>query len=220
MRKKNGWRQITFYLERAKRIQDKKEPGRIVNCMGNTVILSENESNGYKCYIHEEPDGVHVSYGDESVLNMLNLSLEIPIEEEETSKLPDITTQEGFSKAFSKQEFKVGDLVHIRESENVFKIIKIENGDAILKDIKNTLIGKYVVPVHSLTLHKQEHVFKPFDKVLVRDNDEDKWVPDIFRYYDDNYPKDYPYRCCANDYKQCILYEGNEHLVGTTNNPE
>ena len=58
MRKKNGWRQITFYLERAKRIQDKKEPGRIVNCMGNTVILSENESNGYKCYIHEEPDGV------------------------------------------------------------------------------------------------------------------------------------------------------------------
>lgn len=65
-----------------------------------------------------------------------------------------------------------------------------------------------------------EPQFKPFDKVLVRDNSESKWVPDIFRYYDDNYPKDYPYRCCANDYKYCIPYEGNEHLVGTTDNPK
>lgn len=71
-----------------------------------------------------------------------------------------------------------------------------------------------------LEVPDNELQFKPFDRVLVRDNSEDKWVPDIFRYYDDIYPKDYPYRCCANDYNQCILYEGNEHLVGTTDKPK
>ena len=65
-----------------------------------------------------------------------------------------------------------------------------------------------------------KHEFKPFDKVLVRDNNEDKWVPDIFRYYDAYAIQDYPYRCCANDYRQCILYAGNEHLVGTTDKPK
>ena len=64
-----------------------------------------------------------------------------------------------------------------------------------------------------------KHELKSFDKVLVRDNSEDKWIPDIFRYYDDNYP-DYPYRCCANDYKYCIPYEGNKYLLGTTKNPK
>ena len=65
-----------------------------------------------------------------------------------------------------------------------------------------------------------KHKFKPFDKVLVRDNTGEKWVPDIFRYYDDNGNYDYPYRCCANDYRQCIPYTGNEHLLGTTINIE
>ena len=63
---------------------------------------------------------------------------------------------------------------------------------------------------------QKKHELTPFDKVLVRDNSEDKWMPDIFRYYDDNYPE-YPYRCGANDSKYCIPYEGNEYLLGTTN---
>ena len=65
-----------------------------------------------------------------------------------------------------------------------------------------------------------KHKFKPFDKVLVRDNNGENWVPDIFRYYDNGGNYDYPYRCCANDYRQCIPYTGNEHLLGTSNNPK
>lgn len=60
-----------------------------------------------------------------------------------------------------------------------------------------------------------KHQLNPFDKVLVRDEDDDEWVCDIFSHID----KDYFYYCVGTRWKQCILYEGKEHLLGTTNNP-
>lgn len=58
--------------------------------------------------------------------------------------------------------------------------------------------------------------FKPFDKVLVRDFDEQKWRCNLFsRITEDGY-----YDCVRSWWLQCIPYEGNEHLLGTTNNPE
>lgn len=59
---------------------------------------------------------------------------------------------------------------------------------------------------------------KPFDKVLVRDEDEDKWRADFFSHIDES--RDLPYVCMSNVWGQCIPYEGNEHLLGTTNDPE
>lgn len=64
-----------------------------------------------------------------------------------------------------------------------------------------------------VTDQKQETELKPFDKVLVRDEDDDEWVCDIFSHIDEN---DY-YYCVGTRWKQCIHYEGNEHLLGTTN---
>ena len=61
----------------------------------------------------------------------------------------------------------------------------------------------------------KEPEFKPFDRVLVRDSDEDEWHIDFFeRYYD----KDAPYgnMCVSSRWRHCIPYEGNEHLLGTT----
>lgn len=59
---------------------------------------------------------------------------------------------------------------------------------------------------------------KPFDKVLVRDEDEDKWRADFFSHIDES--RDLPYVCMSNVWGQCIPYEGNERLLRTTNNPE
>lgn len=65
---------------------------------------------------------------------------------------------------------------------------------------------------------KQEHQFKPFDKVLVRDLENEEWKADFFsRYYTDYR---YDYECVSGAYIQCIPYEGNEHLLGTTNKPK
>lgn len=69
---------------------------------------------------------------------------------------------------------------------------------------------KYDKEQHKLI--KQE--FKPFDKVLVRDDINEKWTIDMFSYYnrEDN---DYPYICVGNHYCYCIPYtEQTAHLIG------
>lgn len=58
--------------------------------------------------------------------------------------------------------------------------------------------------------------FKPFDKVLVRDRDEQEWECSLFSHIDE----EGLYYCVSSWWFQCIPYEGNEHLLGTTNKPE
>lgn len=62
---------------------------------------------------------------------------------------------------------------------------------------------------------EKEYMFKPFDKVLVRDLEDDDWKCDFFSNYTDDI--NYYYRTVGGCYKQCIPYEGNEHLLGTSN---
>lgn len=58
---------------------------------------------------------------------------------------------------------------------------------------------------------------KPFDKVLVRNDKEDQWSANIFSYQ----VRDNMYYCLGECYwRYCLPYEGNEHLLGTTNNVE
>ena len=56
---------------------------------------------------------------------------------------------------------------------------------------------------------------KPFDKVLVRDDNEQCWSCELF----DSYRRDmnYQFNGIAACYKQCIPYEENKHFLGTTN---
>lgn len=61
----------------------------------------------------------------------------------------------------------------------------------------------------------QEHQFKPFDKVLVRGEDDEVWDCNLFSLYCNTV-----YWCIGGVYKQCIPYDGNEHLLGTTDKPK
>lgn len=70
--------------------------------------------------------------------------------------------------------------------------------------------------------NKEQHTFikqdfKPFDKVLVRNDENEEWSINLFSYYDEE-NKHYPYVCLCNRYSKCIPYEGNEYLVGKTSN--
>lgn len=65
-----------------------------------------------------------------------------------------------------------------------------------------------------VTDQKQETELKPFDKVLVRDRDDRKWGCDFFCHLGD---KEGVFVCISSWWRQCIPYEGNEHLLGTTN---
>ena len=64
----------------------------------------------------------------------------------------------------------------------------------------------------------KKQCFKPFDRVLVRNNNTDSWKADIYLGYDENNP--FPYICTRTDYSICIPYEDNEYLLGTINYPE
>lgn len=75
---------------------------------------------------------------------------------------------------------------------------------------------KYDKEQHKLI--KQE--FKPFDKVLVRDDINDKWILSIFGCYEDEVDADFPYVCLNGRYCYCIPYEGNEYLLNTPNIPK
>lgn len=57
---------------------------------------------------------------------------------------------------------------------------------------------------------------KPFDNVLVRDSESDKWRANLFGYID----KDEYYHCVYANWVYCIPYAGNEHLLGTTKDVE
>ena len=60
--------------------------------------------------------------------------------------------------------------------------------------------------------------FKTFDKVLGRNEKDDVWEADLFSHYREE--SQYPFRCIGFSRKYCIPYEGNEHLLGTTDNFE
>ena len=119
-----------------------------------------------------------------------------------------------------KYEFKVGDKVKIHLAGN-----RYDNWIATVAYIHRDLIG-VTVNNHPFVYHsehielvesyEEKHEFKPFDKVLVRDLDTSEWRPRL-------YSRKGRVGYCMQDgceYMQILPYEGNEHLVGTTNNPE
>jgi hypothetical protein len=57
---------------------------------------------------------------------------------------------------------------------------------------------------------------KPFDKVLVRDDETSEWKANFYS----QMGAFGGYECISGVWGDCIPYEGNEHLLGTTNNVE
>lgn len=68
------------------------------------------------------------------------------------------------------------------------------------------------------TNHK---TFNAFDKVLVRDKWDDKWQIDLYSHFDEEC-KQHITMCYGDGVKgnNILSYKGNEHLVGTTDEPE
>lgn len=82
--------------------------------------------------------------------------------------------------------------------------------------------GKYnpeTLQVEPVKVVEPKCSFKPFDKVLVRHNEYSAWRCELFSHYN-TFNKRCPYVCLSSVYKYCIPYEGNQHLLDTTNNPK
>ena len=69
---------------------------------------------------------------------------------------------------------------------------------------------------------KPKYDFQPFDKVLVRNFSDSKWMANFFRNYNDDDDTKFRYMCITGDYNQCLPYndETKDLLCTTGNAPE
>lgn len=96
--------------------------------------------------------------------------------------------------------------------------VKAREGEraAFIANAERHYNGKYNPDTLRVEPVKPTCPFKPFDKVLVRDNEGQFWNANYFSHYEGN-KEDYPYACIDNYYRYCIPYnEHTAHLLGTT----
>ena len=111
--------------------------------------------------------------------------------------------------------FKVGN--RVKKGEKIATIVRI---------YKNCYDVRYDNGIGSFTIDLQDEwelipnkfditTLKPFDEVLVRCSDGGYWQPQFFSNLNLK-NSNFPFVCTYNSWKQCIPYEGNEHLINTT----
>lgn len=94
-------------------------------------------------------------------------------------------------------------------SDSIYKV-KYKSGGVTYINIKSQDDWELVLDKFDIT------TLKPFEsRVLVRDYDDDKWHPGIWGFYDKD-AENYPYKLIGDIASYCIPYEGNEHLLGKT----
>ena len=87
------------------------------------------------------------------------------------------------------------------------KIIKVEDSRKI------DIIKRYLSEYEYLLDEMPKHDFKPFERVLVRRTNQERWKLHLFSRESVG---DNKYECLGGvGFGQCIPYEGNEHLLGT-----
>lgn len=142
--------------------------------------------------------------------------------EEEKQKLFDAIKANGYcwnaeTKTLEKLielKFKVGDKVRGKYTNSIYTIsgitptgYELTNGQSFTFNAEDC---------HELVADKFDiTTLKPFDRVLVKSNITNRWIPSLFGCLRSD--DDYPYVVIGGVYwKCCIPYEGNEHLLDTT----
>lgn len=93
--------------------------------------------------------------------------------------------------------------------QNTLSYSKVEDEDKALEIKKK--IQKIVTKKSAIS------ELQPFDKVLVRDFDEQMWMPTLFGFFCQDEGEEFPYETVHGAYKCCIPYdEKTKHLLGTT----
>lgn len=144
--------------------------------------------------------------------------------EEEKQKLFDAIKANGYKwngenktlKKLVEPKFKVGDKIKDKNNK-IWFVVQVSDKHFSISLIPNA--EGYFVPIedqdeYELVPNKFDiATLKPFDKVLVRDFDNTPWEIDFFsRLLDGKH-----FKCVDLSYVQCIPYEENKHLLGTTN---
>ena len=116
-------------------------------------------------------------------------------------------------------KFKVGDIVETKKNKLFdYKIIKITDTHYTLESIPGANTYDILICEDEnwkLVPNKFDiSTLKAYDKVLVRDTNEQVWVADLFSHALVRPLGNYTFACVGHYPNQCIPYLGNEHLLG------
>lgn len=121
-----------------------------------------------------------------------------------------------------KPKFKVGDRIIsiISNSGYIYNVIEVKESLYVVSkndENDNKLIDFQIQDYWELVPDKFDiSTLKPFDKVLVRDTNNQMWVADLFSHALDRPLGGYTFACIGHYPNQCIPYEVNQHLLGIT----
>lgn len=159
-------------------------------------------------------------------LNGYNTTVRLATEEER-QKLFDAIKANGYKwnaktktlEKLIKPKFKVGDRIRRKNSNEEYIIISI-NDDIYYYRLNEHCTGSLGIQLqdeYELVPNKFDiNTLVAFDsRVLIRDTESQKWSPAIWGFYDSDH-QDYQYKLVGCIARYCIPYEGNEHLLGKT----
>ena len=142
--------------------------------------------------------------------------------EDEKQKLFDAIKENGYkwneeTKTLEKlPKFKVGDKIVKKNNISVPILITGVSDDFYYSNTEDSVGVLSVADQDDWELVPDKFdisTLKPFDKVLVRNDNSCVWKCSWYSHYS-KYP--YHYVCTDTGYIQCIPFEGNQHLLGTT----
>lgn len=196
------------------------------SCEGNPFIFKQINSFGNaECYCaidcYEE-----LIFNSDNWTNIKGCRLAT---EEERQKMFDAIKTNGYVwnaenktlKKLSEPKFKKGDIIQDKDGYKV-RITNVSIDDECYVYESLTVNG-----IEGISFNRQDDwelvpnkfditTLVPFEsRVLIRDNDLQKWSPAEWGYYDSD-SRYCPYKLVGNAARYCIPYEGNEHLLGTT----
>lgn len=173
----------------------------------NVFIVSDKTVllEGYSSFIVLDLRGLTLSMGCKMNFYKKDLCKLRLATEEEKQQLFEALAKKG--KAWDAEKKQIIDLKPKHE-------FKPTTGEFLIKTVR-TMVGNSE-PNDTNKPIEPEYSFKPFDKVLVRDSDYDKWSCDFFSYMEEGQA------ICADTYwLQCLPYnEETAKLIGTTKSLE
>lgn len=234
---------IPFDLETAKKIRKGERLGQIVAEKGRNraeIVYEDDFCNAYPLLVVIHSISVVMtdwfSVTGESFSSENRLLLEVP--EYTTFKDGDVLSNEEGNFAFILSG-------HGRYSTSLYAYINFQGilyiGDGDIDAANKNNIERFTLATESerqklvdaLKASKEpkakiylkrffgikeepKYEFKPFDKVLVRRTNQERWKVHLFSRES---VEDNKYECLGGvGFSQCIPYEGNEHLLGTDKN--
>lgn len=113
-----------------------------------------------------------------------------------------------------KSTFNTCDFESCCQSYNIEPCVNLTTGEFSVKAVRITVGNSE--PNDTNKPIEPKYSFKPFDKVLVRDSDDEKWSCDFFSYMEDDEAI-----CTGTYWLQCLPYnEETAKLIGTTKSLE